>query len=203
MPEQQQLDLGKPRIHGFLCTRRRSSPPCGCGKTSTKLCDYPVTRFGRLTTCDKPLCDDCAFPMDSKRDYCGPHHRHVERLRACGRSAPSKRELEETALTRAPLARNTDPESSHEAADLLRESGELTRQEQLVADLVHRFPGRTGRELAAESGTDYHLIMRRVRDLERKRAIHETKAKGESTRWWPGPRVKEPEAPGKSAGARD
>lgn len=72
----------------IICSRGRRSAPCqtpGCGRPSTKLCDYPVKRKVREVeidnaTCDRKLCDRCAHRQPAQpgdkdtRDYCGPHH---------------------------------------------------------------------------------------------------------------------------------
>ena len=45
------------------------------------------------------------------------------------------------------LARNSDPVSSHDAADKVRESGRLENQQKMVLDAVKRWPGSTAKEL--------------------------------------------------------
>ncbi len=60
----------------------------------------------------------------------------------------------------APMARASDPSSSHIAAEKLRRSGAQARQVQLVADAVKRHPGLTSRELAVACEIDRHLLGR-------------------------------------------
>ena len=58
----------------FVCGRaRRKAKPCACGKISTKLCDFPVRGARNKTTCDAPLCDDCAVRIGEDRDLCPMH----------------------------------------------------------------------------------------------------------------------------------
>jgi hypothetical protein len=55
-----------------------------------------------------------------------------------------------TALVDVPRAANADPETSHEAAEYIADSGALKAQQDLVIGYVHQFPGRTSAELALE-----------------------------------------------------
>jgi len=63
-------------------------------------------------------------------------------------------------------ARNTDPETSHEAARELVESGAQAQQQAQVAAAVRRHPGLTSRELAFSAGLDRHMVARRLPELE-------------------------------------
>jgi len=63
-------------------------------------------------------------------------------------------------------ARNTDPDTSHEAARDLVESGAQAQQQALVAAAVHKHPGLTSRELAFSAGLDRHMVARRLPELE-------------------------------------
>jgi hypothetical protein len=56
-----------------VCSRRRKSPPCSCGRPSVKLCDFPLTGPKTGTTCDKPICDRCATSVGENLDYCRVH----------------------------------------------------------------------------------------------------------------------------------
>lgn len=95
-------------------------------------------------------------------------------------------------LADTPRARNTDPETSHLAADDLKASGRLAAQQQLILTAVQRYPGRTSRELAAEINADRHMVARRLPELE---PVHVTKGaarpctQSETRRpavtWWP------------------
>ena len=50
-------------------------------------------------------------------------------------------------LADLPRARHSDPDTSHEAGDAVRRSGELGKQQKLVLDAVRRWPGKTSAEL--------------------------------------------------------
>lgn len=67
---------------GILCSRgrRRKAPKCrGCGKPSTKQCDWVMEKGRRLgLTCDAYVCDDCALEVaklidGDTVDYCPKH----------------------------------------------------------------------------------------------------------------------------------
>lgn len=80
MPCEPLLDKnGKPC--GFICSRGRTKPAqlfCyKCGKLSTKLCDY---RDG-FSTCDKPMCDECAHHIGKDTDYCDEHCNEFSQVR--------------------------------------------------------------------------------------------------------------------------
>lgn len=63
-------------------------------------------------------------------------------------------------------ARNTDPETSHEAARHMVDSGARRAQQQRVAAAVRKHPGLTSRELAEVAGMDRHMVARRLPELE-------------------------------------
>jgi len=65
---------------GIICTRgRRKTKPCdSCGNSSSRLCDYPVTRNGKRETCDRELCSSCARPGPQDTDFCPAHWRIYE-----------------------------------------------------------------------------------------------------------------------------
>ncbi len=65
-----------------------------------------------------------------------------------------------------PLARNSDPVSSFEAAEELVESGRLGKQEQEVLTSLELYPGSSSKELAEKSGMDRYAVARRLRRLE-------------------------------------
>lgn len=50
-------------------------------------------------------------------------------------------------LADLPRARTTDPETSHVAAERIRETGQLRESQRVVLDAVTRWPGRTAVEL--------------------------------------------------------
>lgn len=61
-----------------------------------------------------------------------------------------------------PIARATDPESSHRAADEVTASGRRAAQIAQVIDAVRHYPGRTSMELADLTGLDRYLLARRL-----------------------------------------
>lgn len=63
-------------------------------------------------------------------------------------------------------ARNTDPDTSHEAAHELVDSGAQAQQQAQVATAVRQYPGLTSRELAFSAGLDRHMVARRLPELE-------------------------------------
>jgi hypothetical protein len=65
-----------------------------------------------------------------------------------------------------PIARATDPDTSHEAAEYVTDTGIRAAQCRRVADAVRRFPGRTSNELSDASGIDRYTIARRLPELE-------------------------------------
>ncbi|MDV3469036.1 winged helix-turn-helix domain-containing protein [Stenotrophomonas sp. C3(2023)] len=68
-------------------------------------------------------------------------------------------------MTRIP-ARNTDPDTSHEAGHELVESGTQAHQQAQVAAAVRKHAGLTSRELAFTAGLDRHMVARRLPELE-------------------------------------
>lgn len=91
-------------------------------------------------------------------------------------------------VTDTPRARRTDPVTSHEAADAIKASGELGRQQREVLDAVRRWPGLTSLELGARMNINRWQVARRLPELE---PLHVRK--GERRRvngrrhvtWWP------------------
>ena len=63
-------------------------------------------------------------------------------------------------------ARNTDPDTSHEAARNLVDSGARAQQQAQVASAVRQYPGLTSRELAFSAGLDRYMVARRLPELE-------------------------------------
>lgn len=63
------LRNGDGTFAGFVCTRGRRPRPraCGCGRSAWKLCDGRGE--GKRRTCDRPLCDGCAFSVGGDLDY--------------------------------------------------------------------------------------------------------------------------------------
>lgn len=87
------------------------------------------------------------------------------------------------------LARNTDPSSSHEAADRMIQTGRLAIQKLRVFRALQRNPGATSAELAVELGGDRYMASRRLPDLERDGLVargpaRECRARGGSAITW-------------------
>ena len=64
-----------------------------------------------------------------------------------------------------PIARNTDPGSSHEAAILVSRTSR-GRQCVRVTEMVMMSPGKTSMELAMIHGEDRHMVARRLSDCK-------------------------------------
>lgn len=60
---------------GLVCSRGRRSAPClYCGRASSRLCDFKLTGEKAGKTCDKAMCDRCAYrPAGTEEDYCRAH----------------------------------------------------------------------------------------------------------------------------------
>lgn len=64
-----------------------------------------------------------------------------------------------------PIARNTDPVTSHQAAQHMKDSGKLEGQGAHVLDLVKAHPNCTAFELTDYTELDRYQIQRRLSDL--------------------------------------
>lgn len=69
-------------------------------------------------------------------------------------------------LADLPRSRRSDPETSHEAAEQVRRSGELGRQQRAVLEAVKAHPGKTAVELARLAGLDRYAVSRRLPELQ-------------------------------------
>jgi hypothetical protein len=69
-------------------------------------------------------------------------------------------------LADLPRARATDPETSHQAAEEVRRSGRLTKQQGAVLDAVQKYPGSTAVELSRWAGLDRHAVSRRLPEIQ-------------------------------------
>ncbi len=65
-----------------------------------------------------------------------------------------------------PIARNTDPVSSHMAASEITGHGIRQKQAAIILELVRKYPGRTSLELSRLCDLDRYQIARRLSDLE-------------------------------------
>ena len=60
----------------IVCSGRGRRPkPCAyCGRPSSRLCDFPVTKDrGVKGTCDAPLCERCTARIAGDGDLCRAH----------------------------------------------------------------------------------------------------------------------------------
>lgn len=55
--------------NAIVCTRRERPKKCGCGRTSTALCDWKVEGG----TCDARLCYRCTYQPAPGKDLCPTH----------------------------------------------------------------------------------------------------------------------------------
>lgn len=68
----------------IVCSRGQRPKPCTvvfCGRPSVALCDYPVERNGKKTTCDSPMCATHRHPVPDQTDtdWCDGHWAHEQR----------------------------------------------------------------------------------------------------------------------------
>ena len=76
-------------------------------------------------------------------------------------------------IVERPLARSTDPETSHIAAEEITEEGQLVGLRRRAYELVRDNPGRIARELSAIAGDhDARTINRRLGEIERMGLIY-------------------------------
>lgn len=69
-------------------------------------------------------------------------------------------------LSSMPIARETDPETSHFAAEEVTASGRRATQQHSVLAAVRANPGRTSLELAEVMRSDRYMVARRLPELE-------------------------------------
>jgi DNA-binding MarR family transcriptional regulator len=68
----------------------------------------------------------------------------------------------------SPMQRRHDPPTSRIAAERLKASGEINRQQVAVLAAVTRWPGSTAVELAKFADLDRYAVSRRLPELQRK-----------------------------------
>lgn len=71
-----------------------------------------------------------------------------------------------TRTVATPAARRTDPESSHQAAEIHTLSGKRGAQQDQAAAAVRQFPGCTSFELAMRTHMDRYMLARRLPECE-------------------------------------
>jgi hypothetical protein len=60
-------------VTGFICSRVKTVRCVSCGRPSKILCDYPVKRDGKETTCSRACCLSCSEHVGENKDYCLAH----------------------------------------------------------------------------------------------------------------------------------
>ncbi len=85
----------------------------------------------------------------------------------------------------SPMARATDHDSSHAAADRMEESGKAQAQRDQVLALVKRWPGMTSGQLARLGGIDRYIPGRRLSELRTEGKVTAMKPAGKEITWWP------------------
>lgn len=81
------------RVIGIGCTRAPATVGCdttACRSPGVFLCDYPVIRRGRKTTCSRRMCKSCATSAGARKHYCPPHAKLYAQQRA--KAAAEERE---------------------------------------------------------------------------------------------------------------
>jgi DNA-binding MarR family transcriptional regulator len=86
-----------------------------------------------------------------------------------------------------PMARTTDHDSSHVAADAMEATGTAQAQRHRVLELVRHWPGITSSNLARLGAVDRHMVARRLPELRREGWVTATKPAGREILWWPAP----------------
>lgn len=91
-----------------------------------------------------------------------------------------------------PVARRTDPETSHQAARAITQSGKREGQLLAVIALVRQYPGKTSLELARCGHTlDRYQLARRLPELEKAGKVRKGSPKKcgvseqQAHTWWP------------------
>jgi len=74
---------------------------------------------------------------------------------------------------RSPIARLTDPETSHKAAEEITASGTRDEQAEMVLNMVRSRPGLTSRELAEQFNVSRYIPGRRLSELRDLGLVHE------------------------------
>ena len=111
-------------------------------------------------------------------------------------SLPGQLDLFSADLSKTPskkLARRTDPDSSHSAAENAVLENRVESQKNRLAKALEKHPGLTSRELAEVLRIDRHLVARRLPDLEKESPPRSKKGDSRSctignrqaVTWWP------------------
>ena len=84
-----------------------------------------------------------------------------------------------------PMARKSDHDSSHIAADKLEASGAAKAQREQVLVLVKRWPGMSSGQLARLAGVDRYMVARRLPELRTEGLVAAVKPAGKEIAWFP------------------
>lgn len=89
-----------------------------------------------------------------------------------------------------PMARTTDPDSSHAAADKLEASGTAQRQRDEALALVQRWPGMSANQLARLSrpkcpACTRNMLSRRLAELRTEGLVDCLRSGSRELRWYP------------------
>jgi hypothetical protein len=95
-----------------------------------------------------------------------------------------------------PIARNSDPFTSHEAAEVLTMTGVRAAQQRLAALAVKQYPGLTSLELSQRARMDRYMLARRLPECEEAKEVRRGQVKkcsvsGRSAVTWYPPEVAE------------
>jgi hypothetical protein len=82
-------------------------------------------------------------------------------------------------MMRPPIARTTDPATSHEAAEILNESGHRITAMEICLTAVQRYPGLVAGEIGERTGLGHVPAQRRLSDLKNRGRI----VQGPPRRW--------------------
>jgi len=98
-------------------------------------------------------------------------------------------------LFNLPPSRNSDPDTSVQAAQKLKQSGSWAGQKRRVFEALRRNPGLTSAEIANLMGGDRYIPSRRLPDLERAGLVKRGRirlcqvTKSQCITWWPNPDI--------------
>lgn len=88
-------------------------------------------------------------------------------------------------------ARNSDPITSHQAAEHVTLTGKRAAQQQLTAKAVEQYPGRTSMEIARRARMDRYMLARRLKECEQAGLVRRGQQRQcsvsgrQALTWWP------------------
>lgn len=94
-------------------------------------------------------------------------------------------------VVHTPAARNSDPVTSHQAADHITRSGKRGQQQAQAIAAVKAFPGLTSFELAMRTDIDRYVMARRLPECVTAGAVRKGPARTcsitgrQALTWWP------------------